>query len=330
MMRDQARLDRLAQVAVWYYEDKLEQSEIARRIERSVSMVSRMLSEAHQAGLIEIRIKFALRTNDALAQRLVTRFGLKQAHVLDDSADEGDEVDHGEHDDALALRKLAELGARCLRTFLRDGMTLGVAWGRTLNAVVNALAPVTLRDVTVVQLMGALGSKAPLTSGSQLGYRLAEKLGATYHFMHAPLRVETPDTAKSLMRDKEIRRVLNMARKADVVMVAIGGIKPTQTVAVAAGYLTGQDLAHLARATAVGDILNRYLDPAGNEINHTLNRRTIALDLASLKKIPIVIGIAAGQDRAPSICAALRGGYVKVLVTNASTAERTLALGGER
>ena len=40
------RLEFLGQVASWYYEDDLDQSEIASRIGKSRSMVSRLLREA--------------------------------------------------------------------------------------------------------------------------------------------------------------------------------------------------------------------------------------------------------------------------------------------
>jgi len=47
---DDNRLELLGQVAVWYYEDNLDQTEIAKRIGRSRSMVSRMLNEARDLG----------------------------------------------------------------------------------------------------------------------------------------------------------------------------------------------------------------------------------------------------------------------------------------
>jgi DNA-binding transcriptional MocR family regulator len=47
------RTELLAQVASMYYEDNLNQDEIARRIDTSRSTVSRMLQEAREAGMVE-------------------------------------------------------------------------------------------------------------------------------------------------------------------------------------------------------------------------------------------------------------------------------------
>ena len=57
------RLEFLGQVAAWYYEDGLDQSEIASRISKSRSLVSRLIDEARSIGIFEIRLRFPLRRN---------------------------------------------------------------------------------------------------------------------------------------------------------------------------------------------------------------------------------------------------------------------------
>ena len=55
---DQERLDFLAQIAVWYYEEGLDQETIAGRINKSRSMVSRLLDQAREAGLVEVKVLY--------------------------------------------------------------------------------------------------------------------------------------------------------------------------------------------------------------------------------------------------------------------------------
>ena len=320
MSKEQERLDRLAQVSVWYYEDKLEQSEIARRIGRSISMVSRMLTEAHQEGLIEIRVRFALPTNRDLEKILVSKFGLASAHVLQSNASQT----------YYLHRKLGELGARCLLEYLHDGTTIGISWGRTLYQVVGAVAPLHLKNATVVQFMGAAGSSDPITAGSELARWLAGKLDAEFHFLHSPMVVENKDLAQSLLKDREIARVLKLARKADVALIGVGGVDTKQSTSIGAGHLTARDMAGLARAGAVGNVISRFIDMSGKEVDHRLNQRIVALDLVSLMHIPAVIGIAAGTDRVAAILGAIRGGYIKTLVTDSNTAQQVLHLDDEQ
>ncbi|MBE7470341.1 MAG: hypothetical protein HS114_14510 [Anaerolineales bacterium] len=60
------RLELLGQVASWYYEDNLDQSVIAERIGKSRSMASRILQEAREVGLVEIKVTFPLKRDTEL------------------------------------------------------------------------------------------------------------------------------------------------------------------------------------------------------------------------------------------------------------------------
>ena len=76
------RTELLAQVAHLYYEDDLNQDQIARRIGTSRSTVSRMLQEAREAGVVEITVHTPWKTVPELEDALRARFGLRGVRVL--------------------------------------------------------------------------------------------------------------------------------------------------------------------------------------------------------------------------------------------------------
>ena len=123
------RLEYLGQVAAWYYEDDLDQSAIARRIGKSRSMVSRLLREARDRGLVETRVRFPLRTDDSLERQLQRVFGLTEARVL-----AANNLDY----DSM-LRRLGRLGSRAIQSRLRSGMHVTIGWGESLHHVVRAV-----------------------------------------------------------------------------------------------------------------------------------------------------------------------------------------------
>jgi DNA-binding transcriptional regulator LsrR (DeoR family) len=51
----------------------------------------------------------------------------------------------------------------------------------------------------------------------------------------------------------------------------------------------------------------------------------VALELGHVRAVPLVIGVASGKHKAAAILGAVRGGYVKVLVTDDVTAKEVLA-----
>ncbi|HBY96992.1 MAG TPA: hypothetical protein DEP84_24105 [Chloroflexi bacterium] len=316
---DPDRLEFLAQVASWYYEENLSQEAIAQRIGRTRSMVSRLLQEAREQGLVEIRVHYPLKTDSELESRLRKTFGLSEVWVLAKPP--------AEH--AVLLRRLGELGARCVQRYFHDGVRIGIGWGTAIHEVVRAMPALPLRDALVVQIIGAVGHVDPLVNGPELAHWLSEKLNATYRFLHAPLIVENDEVAKALLQERAIAETLDLARQVDVALVGIGTVVPFLSSQHRVGYLSEADLTMLTRVGAVGDILSRQLDSNGTVLDISLNYRVIGLDLETLRSIPTVIAVAGNVIKAPAVLAALRGGYVDVLITDANTASVVLTLNGD-
>jgi DNA-binding transcriptional regulator LsrR (DeoR family) len=305
---------------MWYYEEGLDQAEIAGRINKSRSMVSRMLDQARATGLVEVKIHYPLRTDPEIERRLCETFGLKSAHVLAEPPD----------DYALLLKRLGELGSRCLQQALYPGIVIGVSWGTAVHAVVSAMPTRPVPDATVVQLIGAVGHGDPLVDGAELGRWLAQKLSASFRFLSAPLLVEDEALAAALRRDRTIEETLALAARADVALIGIGTPQPELSSLVRAGYLTRSDVEELIAAGVVGDVVAHQFDASGRWLDISANRRAISLDAESLRRIPRVIAVSGGVNKAQAILAGLRGRYCTCLVTDARVAQRVLELAAKR
>ncbi|MGO8536130.1 sugar-binding domain-containing protein, partial [Rhizobium ruizarguesonis] len=57
----------------------------------------------------------------------------------------------------------------------------------------------------------------------------------------------------------------------------------------------------------------------GRPVAGPLDDRTVGISLDMLKNIGLRIAVAGGFDKVPALLAALRGGYVNVLITDAAT-----------
>ncbi len=317
---DPEHLELLVQIATWYYEENLSQEEIAGRVGLSRSMVSRLLQKAREQGLIEIRVRYPLKRDAALEQRLCQTFFLSQASVLRDPP-----ADH-----ATLLRRVGELGARCLQQRLHDEVSIGTGWGTPVYDVVRAMPVSPIAGAQVIQLIGSIGSGDPTVDGAQMAHSLAQSLGAVSHFLHAPLIVENEETARALFQDPAIAKTLALAGEVEVALLGVGALDPVLSGMRRAGYFSEADLARLRKAGAVGDIVGYHLDAHGCPLDVSINRRLVGISLETLRAIPAAIIVAAGASKVAAILAVLRGGYADVLVTDAATASAILALHGER
>lgn len=316
-MLDEDRLEMLGRVAVWYYEEQIDQSEIARRIKKSRSMVSRMLQEAREQGLVEIRVSYPLRRDRELEAQLSAAFGLDEALVL---------ANPPRNDYQGLMARLGRLGARYLEQVLHNDMHIGVGWGVTLYNLVSALPQVQINNGLVVQIMGAIGHGDPLVDGSELARWLATKLHASHRALPAPLFVENEATAQSLLQQPTIADAMRAARTVHVALVGIGTIDSRRSGLFRSGYFNSEQISQLREQGVVGDLIGHLLDRNGQEADVLANRCIIGESLAALRATPCVVGLAGESIKAPAILAVLRGRYLNVLVTDADTALAVLEL----
>ncbi|MBA2768265.1 MAG: sugar-binding transcriptional regulator [Sporichthyaceae bacterium] len=309
------REDLVADAAALYYQSRLDQQEIARRMKVSRSTVSRMLSEALDTGIVEIRIRRPLALAEDVQRALVSTFGLRDALVL---------AAHGPAE--ALLGRVGALAARYVDGVLTDDDVLAISWGTSLRAVTDALEPRIPRTVEVVQMLGGACSRDPQVDGTELARRLADLLGGRCRYLNAPLVVDSEEVASALLRQRGVRDTLAAAGQADVALVGIGALIPEVSSLLRAGYLSRRGLADIRRTGAVGDVCGHLFTAEGRLVESEFQRRVIAIAAAPLSRIPRVIGVAAGRRKAEAVLGALRCRLVNVLVTDEETACAVLTL----
>jgi DNA-binding transcriptional regulator LsrR (DeoR family) len=310
--KPQNRDDLLADVAEMYYREGKKQAEIAQRIGLTRSMVSRLLDDARSKGIVEFRIHRPLSFDDALAERLTERFGLKSAHVV---------IMHETGSNRI-LQKVGAGAAQVLRRLLTPEMILGLAWGTFIRATVDAFElEQPLPGMRVVQLVGAGDSRINDYDGHALVQRMANLTGGEGIFLNAPILVNTEESAQSLMASKTIR-----ARDADIALLGVGSTDPRFSTFYHSGYFTMAELTKLQGDGAVGNVCGMHFTSGGTLTSLDLQNRLITISQGDLFKIRTRFGVAGGLGKVEPIYGALRGGFINVLVTDNFAATALLEL----
>jgi len=214
--------------------------------------------------------------------------------------------------------------ATFLEQTLKDGETLGCAWGRALYSIGKSLRELALKDISVVQLIGGLNVSQQINPQEILRL-IVSKLNARAIWLNTPAIVGTVEIKKALLSDEGVKRVLDRGKSCDKALVGIGDVT-TGASLVAAGALTIEDMEQLRKLGAVGDIMSRFFDGNGIPIQHGVTDRVISVSLEDFKQVPLRIGCTAGTEKAPTILGALRGGYINALVTDEQTAQEAIRL----
>ncbi len=314
MTQENKRL--LMQVAKLYYIQQLTQAEIGRKLQTSRSTVSRLLQEAREQGIVKISIEYPWERDTELEVALKDTFGLGDARVLIAYDQSSEESRNG--------RGL--LAAEYLDNLVQDGLILGVSNGRSIASTVQQLNPSRKAKMTVVQIIGALGTDNPLVDGPDLVRNLAEAYGAQYRYMHAPLLVEDVRTRDLLLQEPSVQETLALARRADVALLGVGALDAASSGSIWTGFLNEKDIVWLRNQGGVGHMCAQHYDINGQLLDVELNRRAIGVGLEALRSIGTVIAIAGSEEKARAILGAIRGQYIDVLITDDRAAARILEL----
>jgi len=309
-MRDDA--EALSRVAIFYYEQNLNQQEIARRMGVSAMTVSRLLERARKHEIVEITIRAPFATVPHLEAGLVERYAVRRAVVLSNPLDRP----------LPAL--VAQAAAFYLETHLKDDQVLGIAGGRTVAGIVGALHQSRLDGLHVVQLMGGMGTFAYINPHTIL-QMACERLRARGTYFDAPAYARNAGLARTLTRDVVHGSALaDLWRRCDIAVLGIGNASHTGLY-VESGFVSAAEIDAICAAGGIGDLLGRYFTGDGRFLDVSANRRAMAMPIADLRRVPIVLSAAWGRERLPAIRGALRTGCVSVLVTDDETATSLLS-----
>jgi DNA-binding transcriptional regulator LsrR (DeoR family) len=291
-------------VAKLHYEGEMSQVQIAKQLGFSTATISRLLQRARAEGIVRIEVRDIF-APDELGRQLAQKLGLAQVVVVD--APQSGVLP------ALAL----PLSRMLLAADLRKGSVLMIGWGRTISAVIEAGLP-QLPGVKVVPSTGGMQQHAQHFQSNELSRRTAEATGGVPHFIHAPY-LPAVEALDFFLADSSVQESVALWDRIDAAVVGIGlpyGLdRPTK----GAPTHPDPDL-----ADAAGDVVRHYFDCEGNVINWAGEGRMIAVTCQQLRATSLVIGIAVGEAKTPSIIGAARAKLVSALITDTRTAEAVL------
>lgn len=301
----------LYKIAKAYYDDQLTQQEIGERFGLSRVKINRLLNKAREQKIVQIQVVRPESGEVELEREIEARCKLKEV-ILVPSANSHESL----------LRNLGEGAATYLKRILRGNEVIAISWGTSLLSMVEALFPLNIPDIRVVQMLGGLGDPDADVHGAEIVYRLAQLLQAKPRTLASPGIVGSAEVRKALSADVQVADTLRLASQADVALVGIGALSRHSVLVGAGTILSSADIRRLQAKKVVGDIALRFFDITGEPLDDELNERIVGLSLDEVRQIPRVVAVAGGPDKFDAICGALRGGYVDVLVTDRLIAER--------
>ena len=299
---------KLAYVARRYYLEDQRQSDIARELGVSRPMVSRMLSEARELGVVEI----VIHEPGTQAARLLVQ--LERSHAIRG----GILVEEGTDDDATnqllsqgAVDLLRQIGTR----------RLGVGWGYLIGQLVTWLEENPQPESTVTDICPLVGNASIPARNYQSNENvrlMAQQLGAAPHFLYLPALPDSLEEKRLLCSSEIYRQIHQQWQQIDTALVNIGD------------YPSGPDFASLVRygsllqqQHACGRMLVYYFNETGTIIQSEQDF-AIQVPLETLMQCPNIIGVCSANTSAKALRGALRTGAFTHIVARAALGQTLL------
>ncbi|MDO8119758.1 sugar-binding domain-containing protein [Isoptericola sp. b490] len=288
----------------------MSKSDIATELGLSRFKVSRMIDAARRDGIVRITIAAPSEADMDLSERVARAYGIRQALVVRVAED---------REDVIRLQ-LGRAAAALLAGSLEPDDIVGLSWGRTLQAMSGAFE--NLPRCTAVQIVGGVPADLSINA-MELVRQVAERSGGPTYPLHVPMLLDSPAAAAALRREPQVVRTFEMFEHLDHAVVGIGAWR-------ASGFALEPVLPReiVDRATAAGavaDVCMTLFDQDGNVVDlPELSSRLIAIDALTLRRVPDVIAVAGGTEKAGAVAAALRSGIVHRLVTDETCGRRLL------
>lgn len=302
------RIKKLAEVASMYYLDEMNQGDIAKKLEISRSVVSRMLAEAKRLGIVEINIHNNGRRNMVALNKLRNLYGIEGGYFAPDGLN--DVV----VDRAIAegtINYIKELGGRGL------GIGVGTVMGNMLT-LMEECEPEESTYETVCSLIGNFSFSKKKYHSNGMVRKYARYLEAEPVLLHSKSFARSRDELDKIKNTVSYNRILNTWEEIDTMIVNIGNYPAESDFAMAL-----QLGLELDEKNAVGRILAYYYDEVG-KILKLENTFAVQVLLKQIMGCKNVIGVCAANINAKAVKGALSTGLLNHIVMRESLLEEIL------
>lgn len=296
-----------------YYLLQMSQKDIAVSEELSTATISRMLKRAVDNHYVTFHLHLPVMSQYELELEIKSKYQLEQVTVVNADIDSPEVIG----------RDVSAAVVPFLNQALKPGDILGIPWGTTMDTIASNLIPKAIPDLRIVSLHGSVTCNASSSGAESVIRRFAENYHALGYTLPVPSRVGNSETAQVLMRDPNVRNMMDLIERTTVLMFSVGRLSP-DSVLIKGGYFTEEEYQSMLEEGYVGDICSRHYLADGSYRDGELYNRIMAIGLDTILQKRIRIGVVMDKRKALALKGALAGHYITHLFMDEFTARALL------
>lgn len=303
-----ARRNLFAKIARLYYVEDMNQRQIAEQLNISVASVSRALSKAKDLNIVRISIDETREEFHKMEIGLERRYDIRECMVA------------GRHDSIDDIhRDMGSMATGLLARLLKRDNVLGLGWGQDLYGLASNLGRASVGRIDIVPLAGNIHFDNPQFSSDGVAQAFASKLEGDVHPVPADALAASAQDQKNATNDPAFPSIRRLWYRLDTVIVNLEPVTGREQ-----GTYDSEQKKELKKLGAVCTIGGTPIDAEGKEVENPFADRLVAVELEEIQHVRNVVAVATGEHSVDSVRAALAGGFVHVLVTDAKCGDGLL------
>ncbi len=304
-MIEEKKAQKLISVAKMYYETGNSQDEIAKKIGVSRPMVSKLLAQARDVGIVTIKINEFKSRKQELSEIILKNFSLNEVCVIDSDVNKRNEFGHEMY---LAVSSFFAVN---------KDLNVGVGCGSTLGLLCDEFEQneKLMLNGDVCPLIGGFKATFKSYHTNELVRIISENTGLYANYLYLPALLSSSDEKKLYKESELYMQTERMWRSLDTALINISSLYAPPDLATSARF--GKKL---TSEKAVGRFLAHYYDINGNII-YANEDNVVQIDTEDLCSIKEVVAMCSNAVDEKSVIGALNTNVFSKLILSEELAE---------
>ncbi len=260
MLDDNVKTQKMVEIAKMYYEEDLTQNEIAKRLGVSRPLVSKMLADAKEAGIVTIQINSPFVSNDFLMEEIKKKYNIEGGMVIP-------QADTDYLTDQVILNNVISYMSNDLKKYRK----FGLGWGKNIGDLVQKLEVSEKKmelEGYVCPLVGNISMPTKDFHSNELVRIFSQMTFLKPYYLFAPAFLATEQEKNLFINIENYKDIKRLWEKLDVAVLSIGNHHTSTSVVAAtpiAAAPAAKPLTWIAIAIAtveIGEIINTAKEQA--------------------------------------------------------------------
>ncbi|MCT6892664.1 MAG: sugar-binding transcriptional regulator [Bombilactobacillus mellifer] len=300
-------------IAQCFYYSRNSISEIAKQFKISRYYVEKYLDEATNEGLVNIQINAPISRQRTMERLFKQIFPNEKIIIVKDAPNPTN-----------TTANVFLYAAQEIQHSLTPNEVIGLSWGETIYDLIQHFNTADYPNILFTQIMGENMKYNSKAGSMRLVEMAANRLGAKYQTMVAPLYVFNDQARELWTKEPAIKPTLALGSSLNLIICSLGNLESLETVSTWKQEID-RIIPPSARKKVAGLLYGRPFDLNGNFINEK-DIPVFSMPIKQILKTPKKITVVTNKLKAEATLGAMRGQLLNTFYLSESVASKILIL----